>query len=674
MRVLAVTANKGGVGKSTLAFQVAAELARRGLRVLAVDADKQADLTRYARGPRLAGMGLDAVLADPPASLDPRPYIGSVSDNLDLLGSSPRLADADLVLQSAEGGPFLIQRCLAVVAGAYDWAVIDTGHSEPVIAAVLVAADQLLMPTTASSPDARHAGDMLQTAVRVREELGLETGDLLQRSLITIWRRQHNGVADAEVIENLQRRFGDLVCPVIIPHSSRISEANDQRLTVREHAEMFGTARDRPLRAAVDAYEAITDHLLARAGETAGDASGLRLLEEIDGEEPDLAQVASAIRRLKSRRGLDDDELAEVLGRSVDWVRHTLAFGTRHPEGEDRLTIRPSTPLRGPGAGRLAASAVASLSGAEAPRFVRDRLTWLGYISISTYAFYVYALGPVVAFLRQELHLTYTLTSLHATLWSVGSVLAGLSLHRLARRLGRRRLFWLAAVTTAVGALLFIAGHAVEVTLPAVLILGTGSTLVGAVSSVFLADRHGQQRDRALVEANLGASGVGAFVPALLGVLALTVGGWRSALVLPLLVLGALFLFLGRVPMPRPPVAVLTVGRMPRAFWAPCLLVALAVGIEFCVLFYAVPLLGIGARLSTADAAAALSLFVAGEFAGRLAGAWLTRGRGARPSFSSASPWGSPLPGSSCSGSAGSSPSRSWASSSPASASATSTR
>jgi chromosome partitioning protein len=342
MRVLAVTANKGGVGKSTLAFQVAAELARRGLRVLAVDADKQADLTRYARGPRLAGMGLDAVLAAPPASLDPRPYIGPVSDNLDLLGSSPRLADADLVLQSAEGGPFLIQRCLAVVAGAYDWAVIDTGHSEPVIAAVLVAADQLLMPTTASSPDARHAGDMLQTAVRVREGLGLETGDLLQRSLITIWRRQHNGVADAEVIENLQRRFGDLVCAVIIPHSSRISEANDQRLTVREHAEMFGTARDRPLRAAVDAYEAITDHLLARAGETAGDASGLRLLEEIDGEEPDLAQVASAIRRLKSRRGLDDDELAEVLGRSVDWVRNTLAFGTRYPEGEDRLTIRPA--------------------------------------------------------------------------------------------------------------------------------------------------------------------------------------------------------------------------------------------------------------------------------------------------------------------------------------------
>ena len=53
--------------------------------------------------------------------------------------------------------------------------------------------------------------------------------------------------------------------------------------------------------------------------------------------------MAAAIRRVKARRGLDDDQLAEVLGRSVDWVRHTLAFGARHPEGEDRLTIRPAS-------------------------------------------------------------------------------------------------------------------------------------------------------------------------------------------------------------------------------------------------------------------------------------------------------------------------------------------
>ncbi len=269
---------------------------------------------------------------------------------------------------------------------------------------------------------------------------------------------------------------------------------------------------------------------------------------------------------------------------------------------------------------------MAYLTAAEAPRFTRDRLTWLAYLSLATYAFYIYALGPVVAFLHQELHLDYTLTSLHSTLWSVGSVLAGLTLQPLARRLGRQRLFWMAAATTGVGALLFIAGHAVLVTLLAALVLGTGSTLVGAVSSVVLADRHGRRSDRALVEANLGASAVGTFVPALLGLLALTAGGWRSALVLPLLTLAALFLVMGRVSMPAPPVAAsASAGRLPRGFGAHVLLVALAVGIEFCVLFFAVPLLSTGSRLSTAGAAAALSLFVAGELAGRAAGSWLTR-------------------------------------------------
>ena len=339
MRVLAITANKGGVGKSTLAFQVAAELARRGLRVLAVDADKQADLTRYARGPRLAGLGLDAVLSDPPRSLDPRPYIGPVSENLDLLGSSARLSDVDRVLETAPDGPFLLQHALGVVASSYDWVVIDTGHSEPITTGAVVAADQLLMPTAASAPDARHAGDMLQMATRVRDQLGLATNGLLRRSLITIWRRQHNGVADGEVIRDLQYRFGDLVCPVIIPHSSRISEANDQRLTVRQHAEMFGTGRDRPLRAAVDAYSAIVEHVLARSMDS-HHAEGYPL-DGTEVDEPDLGDVASAIRRVKDQRGLDDDELAEVLGRPVEWVRQTLAFGARHPEGEDRLTIRP---------------------------------------------------------------------------------------------------------------------------------------------------------------------------------------------------------------------------------------------------------------------------------------------------------------------------------------------
>ena len=265
MEVLVVTANKGGVGKSTIALQVASEMARRGLRVLAIDADKQGDLTRFSGGPREEYRGLDAVLASPPESLDPRPYVTRVRPNIDLLCSSPRLADVDAVIeQGLDEGPFYLRRSLDYVQSDYDWAVIDMGHSDELAANCIVAADVLLMPTTANFPDANHAGDMLHVAAALRQQLRLPKVDLLQHSVISIWRRQHNGTADAHVIEKLRERYGDLVSPVILPHSSRVSEANEQRRTVREYAEEFGTQRDRGLYALVDAYSTLTDFVLSK--------------------------------------------------------------------------------------------------------------------------------------------------------------------------------------------------------------------------------------------------------------------------------------------------------------------------------------------------------------------------------------------------------------------------
>jgi predicted MFS family arabinose efflux permease len=268
---------------------------------------------------------------------------------------------------------------------------------------------------------------------------------------------------------------------------------------------------------------------------------------------------------------------------------------------------------------------VAPLNGAAAPRFTRDRLTWLAYISLSSYAFYLYALGPVLAFLHQEMHLSYTVTSIHSTIFSVGAVVTGLTFDRFTRRAGRHRVFWLSAAATVVGALLFFVGHQVAVTLIAAFVLGVGCTYLGAGCSVALADRHGLQRDRALLEANVGASGTGVAVPALLGVLAGTALGWRPALLVPVLALVMLFVLLRHTAFPARAAPTSAARRLPRGFWGPCLMVALAVGIEFTVIFYGVPLLHISVGLATGDSAVVLSLFVAGEFAGRLTGARLTR-------------------------------------------------
>lgn len=265
MRTVVVTANKGGVGKSTIALQVATELAGRGHRVLAVDADKQADLTRFAGGQRHEWQGLDAVLRNPPSTLDPRPHIVPMRSGIDLLGASPRLAEVDAAIERGlDDGPFYLQQALACVGDMYDWAVIDMGHSDELAGNCVVVADVLLMPTTANFPDANHAGDMLHVAAALREQLHLPRLDLLHQSVIVIWRRQHNGSADAVVISKLRERYGDLVCPTVIPHSSRVSEANEQHMTVREYAEAYGSRRDKGLHALVHAYALLSEFVSSK--------------------------------------------------------------------------------------------------------------------------------------------------------------------------------------------------------------------------------------------------------------------------------------------------------------------------------------------------------------------------------------------------------------------------
>jgi cellulose biosynthesis protein BcsQ len=84
--------------------------------------------------------------------------------------------------------------------------------------------------------------------------------------VISVWKRQHNGAADAHVIRKLRERYGDLVSPVVLPHSSRVSEANEQHCTVREYATRFGTQRDKGLHSLVEAYANLTDFVLSKAG------------------------------------------------------------------------------------------------------------------------------------------------------------------------------------------------------------------------------------------------------------------------------------------------------------------------------------------------------------------------------------------------------------------------
>ena len=70
--------------------------------------------------------------------------------------------------------------------------------------------------------------------------------------------------------------------------------------------------------------------------------------------------------------------------------------------------------------------------------FNRDRFTWLAYGMLSYYAFMQAAPGLLMPFLRDELNLSYTVSGLHFTAFSLGMVISGLITDRLAARWGRR--------------------------------------------------------------------------------------------------------------------------------------------------------------------------------------------------------------------------------------------
>ena len=68
--------------------------------------------------------------------------------------------------------------------------------------------------------------------------------------------------------------------------------------------------------------------------------------------------------------------------------------------------------------------------------FHRDRFNWLAYLLLAFYSFFLNILGPITPFLKAELTLSYTVSSLHFTAFAVGILLVGLFCHILIQRIG----------------------------------------------------------------------------------------------------------------------------------------------------------------------------------------------------------------------------------------------
>src|ERR1700739_3886403 len=89
-------------------------------------------------------------------------------------------------------------------------------------------------------------------------------------------------------------------------------------------------------------------------------------------------------------------------------------------------------------------------------KFVRTQFTWLAYALLGYYGCLQTSVGPLMAFLRTELQLNYTIEGLHFSAWAFGAILAGTNGDYAIRFLGRRSVLWGGGAGMAAGAIALI--------------------------------------------------------------------------------------------------------------------------------------------------------------------------------------------------------------------------
>ena len=220
-KILAFANQKGGVGKSTSAINIAAAFSLMNKKVLLVDCDPQGNTTSGVgiNKKNIRASAYDVLIsrADPSAAVIPTGF-----DNLFIIPSNINLAGAEFELVDAENRERRLKKAIDAVKDRFDIVIIDCPPSLGLLTVnALVCADGIIVPMLCEYFSLEGLTQLLMTVKEIKRRYNPSLE--LTGILITMYNGRLN--LSQEVAAELKKYYADRLIPTIIPRSVKISEA-----------------------------------------------------------------------------------------------------------------------------------------------------------------------------------------------------------------------------------------------------------------------------------------------------------------------------------------------------------------------------------------------------------------------------------------------------------------